>query len=98
MTLPHSSGAGDWDATRLVRLADRIEERFGAAVAVHRSAGDASVELVPRQGACRLYWTEFGDELVFGVGSGACRWELGKGDEDLVFIEAVVEAVVAGRV
>ncbi len=98
VTSPSSSGAAAWDASRLARLADRIEELFGTAVVVDRSADDASVDLVPRQGACRLYWVELGDGLVLGVGSRDCRWELGRGDEDLAFIEAVVEAVAAGRV
>ncbi|GAB3217094.1 hypothetical protein GCM10027586_10500 [Kineococcus gypseus] len=98
MTTHSSSGAADWDAPRLARLADHVEERFGAAVEVGRSADDASVDFTPRQGACPLHWTQFGDELILGIGSRSCRWELGTGDDDLAFIEVVVEAVAAGRV
>ncbi len=62
------------------------------------NAGGTSVELVPLVGACPLYWVAFGDQLVLGVGRGACRWELDGENDDADFVEAVVEAVTAGRV
>ena len=98
VTQQRAGGAGAWDAPRLAAVADGIEARFGAAVHVDRRTDSASVTITPPDGACPLHWIDVGDELIFGAGEEHCRWELGKETADLDFIEAVVEAVVAGRV
>lgn len=57
-----------------------------------------SVFVQPRRGACPLNWTEWRAELIFGVGTGGCRWELFGELSEIHFLEAVVEAAIAGRI
>lgn len=40
----------------------------------------------------------WGDDIILGVGSGGCRWELSWTLQDAAFLRDVVEAVVDGRV
>lgn len=54
--------------------------------------------LTPRDGACPVHLTSWGDDLILGIGRGGCRWELSLTEEDVRFIGDVVEAAAAGRV
>lgn len=82
---------------RLSALGARLEQDFGADV--ERAVdGWLSVHVVPRAGACPFYWVASDDELLFGMGDGGCRWELSHDTADIDFVEAAVEAAVAGRV
>jgi len=79
-------------------LAVHLEQDFGRETVVRGQDEPPSVSVVPRPGACPLYWLEWGDGLIFGMGEGACRWELSKDSKDIDFVEAAVEAAIAGHV
>ncbi len=94
-----TSGPVGGDVTaRLTRLADRLETELGAAVEVDRDDGLPAVHVSPRQpGACPFSWLAWNEEIVLSAGTGGCRWELEAKAGDVDFIEAVVDAIVAGR-
>jgi hypothetical protein len=95
------TGSPDGDsvdaAARLVRFADRLAKEFGPGV-VDPDEDAVGFTTQPREGACPLYVLQWGDEFIFGVGVGSCRWELSRDRDDIDFIEAVSEAVIAGHV
>jgi hypothetical protein len=81
----------------LSELAERIACAFPlAAVEEQRNVGITSV--TPPPGACPLSWLDWGDEISFGVGTGAGAWELSPTAEDLRFMQDVIDAVVVGNV
>lgn len=84
--------------TRLQSLADRVEGQFGPGIVDRDHNGSGGFSLEPEEGCCPAYVMSWGDQLIFGVGSGGCRWELATAQEDLDFIDAVLQAVTAGRV
>lgn len=88
---------------RLDRFAEELEQALGDAAGVERTelpAVDGGVEITPvNPEALGVSWVNFGTEVVLQTrGKYGGRWELGVSDPDLDLLEAIVLAVVDGRV
>ena len=83
---------------RLSAVTEDVERRCGFTVAVQWDSDRQGAQARPRPGAAPFSWLLWGDELIVSVGDGKCRWELSTDAEDVTFAEAVIRAVVAGRV
>ncbi len=84
---------------RLEALAEQMEREVGEFADINRREPHL-VELVPHnQRAVGVLWFDPGDELqVETLGERGGRWELGREDADVAFVEEVVRAVVEGRI
>lgn len=81
----------------LRRIFQPVQDRFPAYVEAS-SKPPFSVSVTPAAEASPMYVTDLGEEFVFGVGRGGCRWELGTSPEDLEFLRRVSDAVILGNV
>ncbi len=88
---------------RLRQLADRLERSLGEAAAIENDTSTVPGSLVritpTRNDALGLVWIElrYGVVLETSGGPGG-RWELSRSEEDIDFLEDIVESVIAGRV
>lgn len=89
--------------SRLEDLRDRVRAKLqGRGEVQVRQAGEGwlQVDLVPHsEKAAPAGWLELSDaELILGVGQRGGRWELGTSEDDLRFVESIIDAVMAGTV
>lgn len=94
---------GDPVESRLEQLRDRVAAKVqGRGEVQVRQAGQGwlQVDLVPRsERAAPAGWLELGEtEVILGVAQRGGRWELGTSEDDLLFVENVIDAVIAGAV
>ncbi|MEV0283935.1 MULTISPECIES: hypothetical protein [unclassified Kribbella] len=96
-------------STRLTLFLDDLTSELGDAVSitVENRDGWRAVDLLPRrERALALSWTDFyqagdgspGDALQVEAGHQGGRWELGRDEDDLLFLFDLVRSVIAGRV
>lgn len=107
--MPYPRAVPDWPtewiaadpiAARLERLAADLERRYQNAVEIEREEvlGGTWTASPKRSGALSVSWIDMGEELqVEALGGEGGRWELGRTDDDVGFIEAVVDSIAAGR-
>ena len=96
-----SNDLSETEAIRRLRaILDRLAQAFEGSFTIEESNEDSwwvlSVSPV-RQEALGFSWIYRGD-IIFGLDTNGVRWELQATGEDLDFIEAVVQSLVAGRV
>ncbi len=88
--------------SRLRDLRRDLEQalRDAATVTVEVDDDGESVALTPlRQGALGVLWTDFGSELQVETDGGpGGLWEMGRNLDGVALVEALVRAVVDGRV
>lgn len=103
------SHTSDRVSTRLNLFLDDLRTELDEAVSVGVGDRDGwrAVDITPgRAGALAVSWTDFylmgdgspGDALQVEAGHQGGRWELGRDEEDLVFLIDLVRSVIAGRV
>ncbi len=84
---------------RLEAFADQVEREVAGFADINRREPHF-VELAPHnERAVGVLWFATGNELqVETLGGRGGRWELGREDADVAFVEEVVQAAVAGRI
>ena len=99
MTVPP---AADATTRRLWTFAKDLEQSLGDAAQVEHDDAEwySGCIIRPSRGdALGIQWVEFGSEVVLATTGGlGGRWELGRTDADMEFLENVVHSVIAGRV
>jgi hypothetical protein len=89
--------------SRLEDLRDRVATKLqGRGELRLRRPGNGwlQVDLLPRsKTAAQASWLEMGDaQIILGVGQRGGRWELGTDEDDLKFLESIIDAVLEGAV
>jgi hypothetical protein len=87
---------------RLAELETRLRDELADCAQIERSSfGDGRISMVsitPKSpSALGVSWMEMQDEIILTAGHEGGRWELGRSQRDVDFIEDVVWSVVAGR-